>query len=142
MDEGCLTLHATCVAFEGKGILISGPSGSGKSSLALELLALGADLIADDRTIITPAAGKIIASSPSSIAGLIEARGVGILRVQHVEAAPVVLTVDMLNVETKRLPEKHSMTVLDIQVPCLHNVKAPYFPAAILAYVRGLRIEM
>ncbi len=141
MDNLDLILHATCVAIEGKGILISGQSGSGKSSLALELMALGADLISDDRTVIVNAGGMLIASPPSSIAGLIEARCVGILAVQYVKSTSVFLSVDMSSVETDRLPEPHSMTVLDIPVPCLHKVNAPYFPAAILAFVRGLNVE-
>lgn len=142
MDNLGLILHATCVAFEGKGVLISGQSGSGKSSLALELMALGADLISDDRTVIVNVSGRLVASPPVSIAGLIEARGVGILPVQYVKSASVLLSVDMSSVEIERLPEPHSMTVLDIALPCLHKVNAPYFPAAILAYVRGLKVEM
>jgi HPr kinase/phosphorylase len=142
MDTQGLTLHATSVAFEGKGIMIFGQSGSGKSSLALELIGLGADLIADDRTRVISTVGRIFASSPSAIAGLIEARGVGILPVQHVNSAPIVLTVDMSCIETERLPLRHSMTVLDIPLPCLHKVNAPYFPAAIRTYLRGLRAEM
>lgn len=142
MDNQDLILHATCVAFEGKGVLILGQSGSGKSSLALGLMALGADLIADDRTALVNIQGALMASSPSSIAGLIEARGVGILPVQYVKSASVLLSIDMSCVETERLPEPHRMTVLDITLPCLHKVNAPYFPAAILAYVRGLTVEM
>ncbi|MEH6520144.1 HPr kinase/phosphorylase [Sulfitobacter sp.] len=142
MDTQGLTLHATTVAFEGKGIMIFGQSGSGKSSLALELIGLGADLVADDRTLVESTAGRVVASSPSAITGLIEARGVGILPVQYVKSAAVVLTVDMSCVETERLPLQHSMTVLDIPLPCLHKVNAPYFPAAIRTYLRGLKVEM
>ncbi len=141
MEERDLILHASCIAFEGKGVLIFGPSGSGKSALALELMAFGAELVADDRTIVVERDGRILASSPSSIAGLIEARGVGILTVPNIESATVQLVVDLSRIERERMPERYTSTVLDIPVPCLHKVDAPYFPAAIIARMRGLKIE-
>ena len=138
MNEHDPILHANCVAVAGKGVLIAGPSGSGKSSLSLQLMALGADLVADDRTILCRAQDRIVARAPVAITGLIEARGVGILRVDHLAVADLVLAVDMGQIEVARLPQPHSMTVLDLSLPCLHKVDAPYFPAAILAYLRGL----
>ena len=74
-----LTLHASCVALDGRGVLILGRSGAGKSSLALELMALGARLVADDRTVLHADDGAPVASCPPAILGKIEARGVGIL---------------------------------------------------------------
>ena len=62
--QGTLIMHASCVAVQGKGVLILGPSGAGKSSLALQLMALGADLVADDRTEISVQNGAAIARSP------------------------------------------------------------------------------
>lgn len=138
MSDHDLILHANCVAFRGKGILIVGPSGSGKSALALQLMAYGAELVADDRTVVTHRNGKIIASPPPTIAGLIEARGVGILPVEYLDAVALALAIDMMHLQAKRLPQEHYMTILDIQLPCLHKVDAPYFPAAIIAYMRGL----
>lgn len=132
-----LILHASCVAVAGKGVLITGPSGSGKSALALQLMAHGATLVADDRTAVHIHEGQIIATPPAAIQGMIEARYVGLLRVRHLVKVPVTLVVDMAQVETQRLPDTHSMTVLDIPLPCLHKVNAPYFPAAILAYMQG-----
>ncbi|MCX7566786.1 HPr kinase/phosphatase C-terminal domain-containing protein [Sulfitobacter sp. F26169L] len=137
MSKRSATLHATCVAIAGKGILITGPSGSGKSALALQLIPLGAVLVADDRTHITCDANTLFAAPPNTIAGMIEARGVGIITVPYLETAPVALAIDMDRLERERLPLRHSMTVLDITLPCLHKVDAPYFPAAIYAYLKG-----
>lgn len=141
MTDAGLTLHASCVAWLGRGVLIIGPSGSGKSALALSLMAYGATLIADDRTMLTRRGADILATCPPTIAGLIEARGVGILSLPAQETARIALVVDMSQTETMRLPEKHSHSVLDIRLACLHKVDAPYFPAAVLAYLRGAPYE-
>jgi len=84
-------LHATAVAFEGKGVLITGRSGSGKSSLALQLMAIGHTLIADDQTDVTRHADRLWASAPPSIKGMIEARGVGILHARLKSCWPLTL---------------------------------------------------
>jgi HPr kinase/phosphorylase len=134
-------VHATCVAIGGDAVLIAGPSGAGKSSLALQLIALGATLVSDDRTVLRRSGGGLAASAPKAIAGLIEARGVGLLSVAHLPHAPVVLVVDMSITENVRLPQRYSTTLLDITLPCLHKVDAPYFPAAIHTYMTGIRNE-
>jgi serine kinase of HPr protein (carbohydrate metabolism regulator) len=73
-------IHASTVAFgRDGGIVILGPSGAGKSTLALRLIATGAQLVADDRTIVLAHAGRLYARAPRRIAGRIEARGLGIL---------------------------------------------------------------
>ena len=134
-------LHATTVAVNGRGVLITGPSGSGKSSLALQLLALGAKLVADDRTIVTNQNGTLTAFAPASIEGLIEARGVGVLELPPAGPTPLALVVDLDRTETERLPRLHQLNLLDIVLPCLHNCATPHFPAAILLYLEGNRKE-
>ncbi len=110
MSDGPVTqphatqLHATAVAVDGRGCLITGASGSGKSTLALEMLALGAELVADDRVDIRKSAGALMLSAPAPIAGLIEARGVGILRLPARTEAPLALIVDLDAAEGERLP--------------------------------------
>ena len=136
-----MNLHATCVAVKGCGVLITGPSGSGKSSLALRLIALGAALVSDDRTVLRRDGDSLIATAPATISGMIEARGIGILSVPHLDTANVMVVVDMAKLERARLPERHSTTLLDIELPCLHKVDAPYFPAAIHTYLMGMRKE-
>lgn len=137
MNDKGLNLHATCVALAGKGILILGPSGSGKSSLALGLIALGAKLVADDRTLIDLRDSELVASCPEAIKGMIEARNVAIVTLPHVASVVVALTIDLSQVETERLPSKHSYTLLGVTLPCLRKVDAPYFPAAIHAYMHN-----
>ncbi|WP_366873028.1 aldolase [uncultured Roseobacter sp.] len=116
--------------------MLIGPSGSGKSSLALELMAYGAELVSDDRTILSLGADGLEARPPSAIKGLIEARGVGLLNATAVESATVRLVVDMGRLEEARLPTAHTCTVAGIELPCLHKVDSRYFPAAVLQYVK------
>ncbi len=137
MTEATAIVHATTVAVEGQGVLIQGPSGSGKSGLALQLMALGARLVADDRTILTRRGAPVIASCPAPLLGLIEARGVGLLRSDALPEAPVALVIDMGTEETVRLPPVRQIAVLDHRLPILQKVNSPHFPAAILQYLSG-----
>ena len=127
------------MVLDGAGVLITGPSGSGKSGLALTLIALGATLIADDRTGIALRDGWPWLHAPERLAGVIEARFVGLLRVPHRAAAPLRLIVDMGEVETARLPEALTETVLGQPIPRIRRVDGPHFPGAIVAFVRGGR---
>jgi HPr kinase/phosphorylase len=130
-------IHGTCVALNGRAVLLTGASGQGKSGLALQLMAFGCQLVADDRTILTVNDGKLIASCPPAIAGQIEARFVGILCAEPVPDAELVLVVDMDRTEEVRLPEPRSFCVLNVSLPLLHNVRQAHFPAAILQYLRS-----
>ncbi|WP_425092751.1 HPr kinase/phosphorylase [Tropicimonas sp. S265A] len=129
-------IHATSVAVNGCAALLTGAAGSGKSTLGLQLVALGAGLICDDRTRILREHGQIMASAAPNIAGLIEARGVGILRADAAPAAPVALVVDLDRPEIDRLPEAHVVSILGVDLPCLHKIEGPHFPAAILQYLK------
>ena len=94
------TLHSNCVAIDGKGLLIVGASGAGKSTLTLQLLAIGADLVSDDQTIITLDGKRLKAEAPLSIRGLIEARGLGILTVPSIASAAIKAIIDLDYIET------------------------------------------
>ncbi|APX12591.1 HPr kinase/phosphorylase [Tateyamaria omphalii] len=133
-----LRVHASAVAVDGRGVLIRGASGSGKSSLALQLMGLGATLIADDQTELTRATHGIVLTAPAAIKGQIEARGVGILNA-HSVTAPLHFVVDLDVVETKRLPELHQTPILDHIFPCIHKVDTPAWPFAVMQYVKGGR---
>ena len=132
-----LILHASCVALNERGVLICGPSGSGKSTLALELMARGAELVADDRTEVHREEGRLMARCPAAIQGLIEARGVGILRATAVSAVQLHVIVDMSLLETERLPGHLSSQMLGIDLPVLKRVDGPHFPAALIQYLKG-----
>ena len=112
------TIHATAVAIAGRAVLLLGPSGGGKSDLALRLIDRGATLIADDRVALTLAGDVVIASPPPTIAGLIEVRGVGIVAEGHVARVPVALLVDLAH-PPERLPEAATRDLLGQQVPVI-----------------------
>jgi len=112
------TIHASTVAIGGHAVLIEGPSGAGKSDLALRLIDRGAVLVSDDYTILTPAGGLLSASAPTSIAGRIEVRGIGIVSVTHVEQAPVALLV-RLSPQVERMPEAESRSIGGIDLPVI-----------------------
>jgi len=135
-----INIHASAVAVEGRAVLIKGQSGQGKSALALHLLAHGAGLISDDICILSRNGGHITVAAPLNAQSGIEARYVGVLNVAYGTAAPVGLVIDMDHVETQRLPERHVTDILGICVPTLYAVDAPYFPAAVLCYLKYERL--
>lgn len=111
------TLHASCVAKEGRAILISGRSGSGKSDLALRLIDRGASLVSDDYTVIRRVGGKLLASAPENIRSKLEIRGLGILDFETVADAEVCLMVELTS-ELERMPETiGSIALAGVQVP-------------------------
>lgn len=98
-------VHATCISMDGQGVLLRGPSGSGKSDLALRLIDLGGMLVADDRVNLVNEGGHVIASAPPEIARLLEVRGVGILRLTSLDDIAVRLIVDLVDPDdVPRLP--------------------------------------
>lgn len=135
------TLHASCVSYQDKGVLILGPSGSGKSSLALRLIAMGAQLVADDQTILTPdLQGRLIATCPKPLSGMIEARGLGLLSAPCVPSAPVSLVIDMGTPETDRLPPHRKITLSGISLDLVLQSQNDHFPAAVLVYLAFGRV--
>jgi serine kinase of HPr protein (carbohydrate metabolism regulator) len=106
------TIHASAVLTGATAVLIRGPSGSGKSRLALALIeAAGrgtlsfARLVADDRAALEPAAGRLLVRPAPALAGLIEVRGLGIRRLASEPVAAVGLVVDLASPDAARLPE-------------------------------------
>ena len=134
-----VTIHATAVSFHGQGVVIVGPSGCGKSALALHLLSYGAVLIADDQVVLTSVDGQLIASCPANIDGLIEARGVGILNAEVAPPTPVVLAVDMGQVEQSRIPEHKTVTWLNHEIPLFWGARNPNFAVALLQMLKAGR---
>lgn len=135
------TRHASAVAVDGQGILILGASGSGKSSLALDLIARGAALISDDLVRITTGAdGWPMLTHTGRMTGVIEARGIGLLVVPQVPQAPLALAIDMDHVETERLPTSHDIVMLGTRIPCLRRVDSPAFAASLWLLVKGGRL--
>jgi serine kinase of HPr protein (carbohydrate metabolism regulator) len=125
-------IHATCVALPEGGVLLRGESGAGKSDLALRLIDGGARLVADDRTELAREDDRLIARAPAAIAGLIEARGMGILRLPPQKLAAevaVVLIVDLVDAAAvERLPEAGHEDLLG--VPLQRVALAPFEASA------------
>ncbi|MRU14723.1 serine kinase [Roseovarius sp. A21] len=140
-DSNGHILHATSVAVDGRAALIRGPSGSGKSGLALQLIAYGASLVSDDRTCISRQNEQIILSAPKALHGLIEARSVGILSSPVLPSAPLALIVDLTQTEDHRLPPFREDTLLGLSVPVIRKTDADHFPAAIMLYLRHGRVN-
>lgn len=132
-------LHASCVAWACRAALILGRSGAGKSALALQMMAFGADLVSDDRTELQADQDRLIARPLAAIQGLIEARGIGVLRVPFVRQAEIALVVDLDQTETQRLPLQRHVTLLGKTLPLVASAPHPHFPAAILCYLKGER---
>jgi len=136
-----LLLHASCVAVGPRAVLILGAAGAGKSALALQLIAYGAALIADDQTLLTRHGDQLVATCPSPLSGMIEARGIGLLHAPPRASATIQLVVDLDQTETDRLPPHRITTLLDVQLPLVLGAQTPHFPASVLCYLNGSRLE-
>ena len=111
------TLHASTVAKNGRAVLLTGPSGSGKSDLALRLLDRGFTLVSDDQTIVRKVGDRLVASAPPNIAGKLEIRGIGIVDMESVNDVPIGLYVELTS-EITRLPDdRRERPVLGVQLP-------------------------
>ena len=137
-----LTMHATCIAHHGHGALIVGKSGAGKSGLALQLMAWGAKLVADDRVLLSRHGDALMASCPPQLSGKIEARGVGLLATRPAAPTPVVLVVDLDEPEMDRLPPRRRRDLLGVSLDLVFRPQGHHFPAALLLYLaQGARLD-
>jgi len=132
-------LHASTVAFETPtgwhAVVLTGRSGAGKSELALELMAMGARLVADDQTRLMFDGTTLVADAPASIRGMIEMRGMGLLHAAPLSLVRVSVLVNLELTETARFPQCRSTCILGVQVPTLHKVESRAFAAALRQYV-------
>jgi len=130
-DKADASVQASAVKVGDRAVLIRGPSGAGKSRLAFELILCGragqlppAVLVGDDRVHLATVAGELIVRSTPALAGLIEIRGLGIRRCDHLEQAIVGLVVDLAATDAARLPTP------DILTTCISGVQLPRIPVA------------
>jgi HPr kinase/phosphorylase len=133
-----MNIHATTVVVNGHAVVIMGRSGSGKSALALQLIAMGAMLVADDQTLIDVQDGELWASRPQSLPNKIEARGIGLLTVKMGARSKIALTIDLDTSQTDRLPQPDTITIHGQKITVWRKVEGPHFPAAILVYLSNM----
>ena len=88
-------IHATALVLDGRGILIMGPSGAGKTDLAIRLIEAGGELVADDQVLVRLEKGRAVARAPDQIAGKMEVRGFGIIDMPHRAEAVIDLIIDL-----------------------------------------------
>jgi HPr kinase/phosphorylase len=129
-----LLVYATAIAIDGRAVLLRGPSGSGKSDLAVRLIDAGARLVADDQSELSRRGDVLIVRAPATIAGLLEVRGIGIVRVDAVAEAPVALIAELVKPEKiERLPTPRTETIFELNVPIIELVA---FEASAVAKLR------
>ena len=131
MAPSATTIHAAAVLVGARAVLIRGPSGSGKSRLALQLIQAAdagivrfARLVGDDRVHLSAAHGRLLVSPAAALTGLIEVRGLGIRRLPHEPSAVVGLVVDLAAAAAERLPES------DVQHAVIAGVNLPRLAVA------------
>ena len=136
------TVHASAVLIGARAVLIRGPSGAGKSRLALELIDAARDgglrfarLVGDDRVHLESANGRLLVRPAQQLAGLIELRGVGILRRDYEPCAVVGLVVDLEAPDAQRLPDRETVRLADIELPRLAVASGAAALPAVLALI-------
>jgi serine kinase of HPr protein (carbohydrate metabolism regulator) len=118
-------LHGAAAALEVQGyapsaVLLRGKSGTGKSDLVLRLIAAGGMLVSDDQVVVERHQDKIMVSAPAAIQGLIEVRGVGLLKYPAAPQAQLRLVIDLVpREEVPRLPDRESADILGVAIPSL-----------------------
>ncbi|HEX2525590.1 MAG TPA: HPr kinase/phosphatase C-terminal domain-containing protein [Geminicoccus sp.] len=139
-------LHGSCVRLHGRGVLILGPSGSGKSALCIDLLGRGGWLVADDAVDLTRHGAKLLARCPEPIRGQIELRGLGLARVPVAACVQVHLVARLDEAFAKeRLPAPASTGILGMELPLFyiapheHARMGSFVSAALARYIREVQ---
>ena len=132
-------VHGTAVAVGGRGFLFLGPSGSGKSALALEMMALGAVLVSDDQVVVERAENRVLLSAPAPLYGLIEVRGVGILKVQPANPTELFHVVDLSIEASARLPQLQVCDVLGARIDLINGQNIPNLASILMILGRTER---
>lgn len=147
--EAAVHIHASAVAVDASerlgggalaGVLIRGASGSGKSTFALRLIALGARLIADDVATLTRTQNGVDLGAPQRLFGCVEARGVGLLRLPALASAPLAWVVDLVpqrRADAPRLPDRRFVNFFGVAFPVLELVESDRAAAIVYCLARN-----
>lgn len=134
--DGRFCIHGTSIAVGGKGLLLLGASGSGKSGVAAQMICLGATLISDDLTLLDGRGGEILAMRPEGSAPEMELRGLGIVRVDTAVPTPLAAVL-FLGPGTGRLPEAEHLDLAGHVLPLLRHPPAPDLAPKAMLWLRG-----
>jgi serine kinase of HPr protein (carbohydrate metabolism regulator) len=130
-----LRVHATAVAIDGRAVLLRGPSGAGKSDFGLRLIDAGAHLISDDQCELRRDGDQVLVRAPETIQGLIEVRGIGVVRLPALADVPLALIADLVVPDwVERLPQPRREPILGLDVPV---VAIAAFEASAVAKLRA-----
>ncbi|MAD94704.1 MAG: serine kinase [Rhodobacteraceae bacterium] len=132
-------VYGSAIAVGGRGFLIRGASGSGKSGLVLQMMALGADLISDDQVIMERSAGTITMSAPQTLAGKIEARFVGILNVPSRQNVVLNHVIDLDVDSQAQLPQLQYCEVLGLRIDLINGRNVPNLASILMIFGRTER---
>ncbi|MEL6914697.1 MAG: serine kinase [Pseudomonadota bacterium] len=138
---GAAHLHASTVVLAERALIIAGPSGAGKSSLALEMMALGAGLIADDVTELFEDGGALWARAPATLPAAIEARGLGLLRATLAPPAPVAALIDLSRCTAERMPQVVEISLLGHAKPLLQKPESGPVSASLVQYLKHVTLR-
>jgi HPr kinase/phosphorylase len=134
--------HASCVDFDGRGVLILGASGSGKSTLALACISIGAMLVGDDYVDLRVQDGAIVAKRPPNIAGLIEVAKVGVLNCEYICSSKLALAIDISQSEVERIPPRRHVALQDCDIPLIYGANIPYLHSVAYQFVTAGRADV
>lgn len=116
-----ITIHATTISLDGAGVMLRGPSGSGKSDLAIRLIHEGAQLVSDDQTVLFVEHGRLMAQPPAEIAGKMEVRGIGIVKMGPPAISPVAIVIDLVDIhDVPRMPDYQPIELVGHSVPRIY----------------------
>lgn len=118
-------LHASAVILAGRGLLVLGRAGAGKSGLVMQLVLGGAALVADDQVLVSRRGRALVASAPPALSGLVEARGVGLLSLPRVPEAPLVLAVNLNSPPAARMPQAATFEQLGVGIELIFGREVP-----------------
>lgn len=126
-------IHASCVELVGRGVAVVGPSGSGKSDLVVRLLDAGAALVADDQLLVERREAALFGRAPPRLAGLLEVRGLGIMKLPFRVETRLALVVELDPTgAVARLPEPQAYPLLGLDLPRLRLDPRPASAAAVV----------